>query len=281
MNLNRIPRIVHYAFGMAPDFGGKPWSLVHHICLLSVVRHIRPKTIILHYAHEPTGLWWELSKPYLTLHRIEAPQEIFGNKLCHVAHQAGIVRLQVLLEHGGIYLDADVLVQKSFDELLKYSTVMGIEGRDQIYGMADAVILAEPNAIFINRWYDTYRSFRSKGRDEFWAEHPVRMPAQLALAHPHEITVLPYDAFFWPLWTRDHLAWIYDSTAPIPNESFANHLWETVAWDHLSGLTLEAILLKDSNFHRWLLPYIDQIVGSLSPGATPFVSPPVPAVARR
>jgi hypothetical protein len=32
-----IPRILHLCFGMSPDFGGKPWSLVHHVCLSSAL----------------------------------------------------------------------------------------------------------------------------------------------------------------------------------------------------------------------------------------------------
>jgi len=34
-------------------------------------------------------------------------------------------------------------------------------------------------------------------------------------------------------------------------------------------MTLETILLKDSSFHRWLLPYIDDIIGALSPADMP------------
>ena len=45
--------------------------------------------------------------------------EIFNNKLTRYAHKADIIRLQKLLEHGGIYLDIDVLTNKSFDERIE------------------------------------------------------------------------------------------------------------------------------------------------------------------
>jgi hypothetical protein len=200
--MSRIPKILHYAFGLAKDFGGKPWSLVHHVCLKSALARIAPDKAFFYYEFEPSGPWWELSRQLVTPVRIEAPREIFGRPLAHVAHRAGVVRLQKLIEHGGIYLDADVLVQRSFDDLLNHSTVLGQEGLDAGVGLADAVILAEPQSPFLCRWLNEYRSFRSTGRDEFWNEHAVKLPLRLARAYPNEITVLPHTAFFWPLWTR-------------------------------------------------------------------------------
>src|SRR5215475_10420182 len=112
-----IPKILHYCFGMSPDFGGKPWSLIHHVCVRSAVRHIRPSEVFLYCEYEPSGPWWELTRPLVTVQKIEGPRAIFGNPLLHPAHQADVVRVEKLLETGGIYLDADVFVHKSFDAL--------------------------------------------------------------------------------------------------------------------------------------------------------------------
>ena len=47
-----------------------------------------------------------------------------------------------LIEYGGIYLDADVLVHRSFDDLLGNSAVLGREGFDEEdLRRADAIIL--------------------------------------------------------------------------------------------------------------------------------------------
>ena len=253
---SRIPRILHYVFGMAPDFGGKPWGLVHHACLSSAIEKIRPDEVFFHYAYEPSGPWWELSRSLVTLKQMAAPTEIYGNPLRHVAHRAGVTRLRVLLEHGGIYLDADVLVHRAFDDLMHHPAVMGIEGKDQVQGLADAVILAERGAPFIRTWLESYRSFRSKGRDEYWAEHAVWMPARIAKERPSDVHILPHTAFFWPLWTPDHLTWMYESTVPVETKPYANHLWEAVAWSHFKDLTPGRVRQKASNFHSWLLPYI-------------------------
>jgi len=255
-----IPRILHYTFGMASDFGGKPWSLIHYVCLRSAVTWIKPEKVYFHFQFEPSGPWWDLSRDLVTLCKIEAPREIFGRPLRHVAHQSDVVRLQKLIEHGGIYLDADVLVQRSFDDLLNNSTVLGQEGENGELGMANAVILAEPNAPFLRRWFAEYKSFRSTGRDEYWGEHSVELPVKLAKAHPEEITVLPPNAFFWPLWTKEHVEWIFRSNKPVPMDGvYANHLWESNAWEFLEDLTPGRLRRTDSNFRRWAEPYLTEL----------------------
>lgn len=261
--MTRIPKILHYTFGMARDFGGKPWSLVHHVCLKSAVERIRPERVYFHCQFEPAGPWWEASREFVTVSKIEAPREIFGRPLVHVAHQSDVVRLQKLIAHGGIYLDADVLVQRSFDDLLGNSTVLGEEGEGAEHGMANAVILAEPDAPFLRRWLAEYKSFRSTGRDEYWNEHSVQLPVRLAREHAEEITVLPPNAFYWPLWTEDHLDWIFRSGSPIPLEGvYANHLWESNAWRFLDDLTPGRVRATDSNFHHWARPYLADLPDS-------------------
>jgi hypothetical protein len=253
--ITRIPKILHYTFGMAADFGGKPWGLIHYVCLKSAIAHIKPDQVLFYYEYEPTGPWWALTRGLVTLCPLKAPSEIFGHPLAHVAHRSDVVRLQKLIEHGGIYLDADVLVQRDFDDLLEHSAVLG---RETGVGMANAVILAEPNAPFLVRWLDNYRTFRSKGRDEYWNEHSVELPAKLAQEHPDEITVLSDKAFFWPLWKPDHIEWIFNSTRPIPlDETYANHLWEAAAWPYVEHLTPGQVSAQDTNFHRWARPYLE------------------------
>lgn len=57
-----------------------------------------------------------------------------------IEHTSDFLRLIVLHTHGGIYLDTDVIVQKSFD--LLPANFMGLEGfgGDHIQGINNAVI---------------------------------------------------------------------------------------------------------------------------------------------
>ena len=223
--MSRDPKILHYCFGFDKYFGGQPWSLVHYVCIRSAVKHLMPDAAFVYYEYEPKGAWWEQTRKFVEPIKVRAPREVFGNPLQHVAHRADVVRLETLIRQGGIYLDTDVLVHRNFDVLLDHSVVLGEEGFDAQIGLGNAVILAEPGAAFLRRWYDEYRWFRSRGNDAFWNEHSVILPQRLAQANADEVTILPYNAFYWPLWRN--LETLFAPEAPVcAAGTFANHLWE-------------------------------------------------------
>ena len=70
------------------------------------------------------------------------------------AFAADYIRLYALYNFGGIYLDADVLVYKSFDELLSLPYFIGC---DQIRAFEAAVIGAEKECSWIKDIFDTYQ----------------------------------------------------------------------------------------------------------------------------
>jgi mannosyltransferase OCH1-like enzyme len=112
-----------------------------------------------------------------------------GRLLTHqFAHKADILRLEILLEHGGIYLDIDTFVLRPFADrhtgldLMQYDTVLGMEARalevahgprsdDEMRpkGLCNAVIVARPGADFLQLWLQSYDTFR----DSKWTEHSV------------------------------------------------------------------------------------------------------------
>lgn len=257
-----IPKIMHYCFGLAEDFGGKPWSLTHYVCLKSAIEKIKPESVLFYFEHEPHGEWWSLTEPLITKIKITAPREIFGRPLRNPAHRADIVRLLSLAQHGGIYLDADVLVHRNFDPLLNYPAVLGQEGPDAQFGTANAVILAQVGSPFIARWLDQYKWFRG-GRDHtemFWNEHSVQLPFFMSRFFPDEVAILDYLAFYWPLWVEPHIDWIFKSNKPIDtSQSFATHLWESKSWSLIKDLTPGHVKAMDTNFGRWARPYIDHL----------------------
>lgn len=158
---------------MRKDFGGKPLSFIHHLAVKSAWDCNQPAQILLYYKHEPHGEWWERSKSYLTLVPVEPPTEIFDRPLRHFAHQADVLRLEILMREGGIYLDMDVICLKPFSPLLKHTFV---SGRQDDRGLCNAVILAAQGASFLRVWHESYKCFRSSG----WDEHSVLLPNALA-----------------------------------------------------------------------------------------------------
>jgi hypothetical protein len=262
-----IPKILHFCFGLSPK--GGDWGLTHYACVKSAIDRIKPEQAFLYFEFRPSGSFWELTTKIVECQQVTAPRSIFGNPLIHYAHRADVVRLEKLLSIGGIYLDCDVFVHRNFDDLLNNAVVMG---RQEEQGLCNAVMLAEPGAAFLHRWYDEYRSFRSTGHDRYWAEHSVIVPHKLARAHPDELTILGPEAFFRPSWEKDDLKSIFESSDPISNEgAYANHLWESWAWlAYLRDLTPGRVRAKDSNFHSWVRPLIADLPDDL--GARPIIT---------
>lgn len=229
---------LHYVFGLVPDFGGKPWCYAHYLSVHSAVVVNKPARVHFWYEHEPEGEWWEKTKPYLTLRQIEAPKDIFGRELVHPAHKADVIRLQKLLEYGGVYLDIDVWCLKPFAEIEHCGFWMGKQGtRD--YGLCNATMGGNPGAPFVKRWLAQYKTFRSKGRDNYWDEHSVRLPWKLAKQHLGEITLLPHDRLFWPDWNYIHE--IFQKPGGWLANAYSVHLWETYSYPWLSQLTPETL----------------------------------------
>ena len=94
----RIPRVVHFIFGLSADFGGKPFALVHHVVIKAAIHAIKPDVVYFHHAHEPRGEWWDQTRPLLALRRIKPPNSIFGKPVRRFAHQADVIRLELLLQ---------------------------------------------------------------------------------------------------------------------------------------------------------------------------------------
>ena len=147
ININlekKIPNIIHFVYGFKEQI--EEFDLYKYIAIKSAYDVNKPDKIYFYYFHEPYGFWWNKIKPYLTLEYINPPTEIYGNSVYNYAHKADIIRLQKLIEHGGIYLDIDTICLKSFSNLLNYDFLMGIQTNSddtQVYGLCNAIILSK------------------------------------------------------------------------------------------------------------------------------------------
>lgn len=247
-----IPKILHFVYGLQEDFGGKPFGFVHWAAIRSAMAANPGWKVMFWYSHLPDNGYFADLADEMELMWIEAPQEIFGNPLLHVAHKADIVRLQVLIQYGGVYLDVDTLTVRSFDDLLDNRFVMGLEKADGAdVGLCNAIMMSEQNSIFALAWLKSYETFRSRGRDEYWNEHSVKMPSRIAANCSGEITILPQSAFFDPDWTRAGLRKMFYEVAQFP-DAYAFHLWEAVAWNVLMHFNEKNVLHLDNTYTRAL-----------------------------
>ena len=207
--------LVHFIFGLSDEPTERAFTYAHYVAVRAAHLHMQPASLLLHHHHLPTGAWWSEAQKLLELRRVELPRTIFGRPLVAAAHRADVLRLQLLIAHGGLYLDLDVIVLRPMHNLLRGTRafVIGREGHaghGGLHGLCNAVLLAHPNASFARRWLAEYHDFGTSGATSTsavdpWSEHSVQRPVALAARHPDEIHVLPYKAFFWPDWDEDQL----------------------------------------------------------------------------
>ena len=103
-----IPKIIHYCW-----FGRKPLPA-------DVEKYIKSWK---HYCPDYEIIRWDESNFDVTEN--EYCREAYDNK--KYAFVADYVRLKVVYDYGGIYMDTDVEVVKNMDELLPYNVVLGYE----------------------------------------------------------------------------------------------------------------------------------------------------------
>jgi hypothetical protein len=268
---------------MSPDFGGRPFSFCHYLAIRSAWECLQPQQMVLHYVHLPSGHWWDLARPMLTLHQLPSIEGIYGFPARHPAHRADIVRLVALLVMGGTYLDTDVLVLRSFSGLgsPSFAAALEVSASGDLIGLSNAILLAEPTSAFARHClegHDPARSlwqgFRSRGRDHLYVEMSVRYPAMLAGLCPGLLHVLPTATFLSCDWQPESLAALFDGQVEIPAKALALHLWESHAWQqHLSRLTPEWVRNTDSTFARLARPFLPESPGRGLPSQPPQLDP--------
>lgn len=270
-----IPHIFHFIYFTPYAAPAKVFPLSYYLAIKSAINVNQPQEVIFHFDREPVGEWWEKITPFITLHKMEAPNTFMSSQIIHPAHKADIVRLLLLKETGGIYLDLDTICVKPLTCFLDSSFVIGWElkapytpknWRQQLkfnirkqFGFikpieqesvfCNGVLLAEKNSEFVNCWINEYKTFRSKGRDKYWNEHSSVVPQRLANEHPQLITIVDPYSFHYPLYTKAGLKSMFEEVTTFP-QSFIHHVWESFSWnDYLSKLSSEQIRKHDTTYN--------------------------------
>ena len=130
---------------------------------------------------------------YVTKQRVQVYNTFSSQK---VEHQSDVARIQILLEVGGIYMDDDVYVLKSLDDLRTNEMVLGEENYD---ALANSVIMASKNAWFLHRWYQEYQYFDNSR----WSDSSCFVPWAMWRLFPSTITIVK-EKMLRPNWEEIH-----------------------------------------------------------------------------
>ena len=267
----------HFIFGLKPQI--EPFHLAYYLCLASC-RALHPRArIFLHLRNTPYGSWWDRATSLVTIERVaDTPTDWVRDRYqqsgegqfiaraeLDYAHEADFLRLDILLQRGGIYADMDTLFVQPFDpEWSAHTCAMGEEqsipdarGIDRP-SLCNAVILAKPDAAFLRRW----RSRMGDAFDGSWNNHSCAEASRLWQVAPDEITALPRERFYYFPWTRSGLSRLFesDATAELQRRGvYSIHLWSHLWWSetrtdfsafHAGLITPELIRHGQSTFYR-------------------------------
>ncbi|KAI1347412.1 hypothetical protein F5Y01DRAFT_295050 [Xylaria sp. FL0043] len=292
-----IPNHVHFIFGLSnpydnPDVG--TFNFISYLAMRSAIVGMRADHVSLHYTYladppapEPnkdpySNHWVHRLKDDITLvyHSPEEMEALKNEPGAHwqVAHVSDILRLKLLQEQGGIYMDIDAFGLRPFTDLLRSprGIVMGHEGGNR-GGLCNAIMVARKNSTFIDRWAAEYNNV-DLSRE--WNFHSVILPKKLQLQNPDDICALPPSTFFWPTWTWHHIRWMHEpltrqqarqwaaeidrNGGSLFGEQLAYHAWSQMSWDRfLSKLTPEKVRTRDTRFNLLVRKFLQDDVDSV------------------
>lgn len=143
--ISTVPKIIHYVWVGGAE---KPLEYVKYI--ESWKKHLPDYEII------------EWNEKNFDVNCCDFIKEAYENR--QFAFVADYIRLVVLYEYGGIYLDIDVEVLKSYDDLLSYNSVLCFENAAYL---TMGTILAKPKQEWIKELIEYYKCSHFKVDGKF------------------------------------------------------------------------------------------------------------------
>jgi glycosyltransferase involved in cell wall biosynthesis len=236
-----IPRVAHFVFGLEEQ--QEPFHFANYVAIESCRRVLTPERIYFHHQHLPWGPWWELVAPHVTLAPVEPVAEVLAAdysdrtvpSIYRYAHHADFIRLDALIEHGGVYADIDtVFVRPPPEELFSAPFVIGREPpvRDERSGeprpsLCNAFLMAAPGAQFAREW----RARMPSALNGTWSNHSGFLAYELSESMPEAVRVEPDETFFPFPATRTGLAQLFEERHPLPDGACSIHLWSHLWWE--------------------------------------------------
>jgi hypothetical protein len=251
-----VPNIVHYIWFKS----NRTFSFLNYLSFRSVNTFIKPDYVFLHGDSIPEyGQWWNQ-----TLKEVDNLYFVWVNRTTHAPsgqlfkyfeHSTDLLRIKTEIDYGGIYLDTDILIFKSFDNLRQHDMVMGRELPEYLNS---GIIVARRDALFLNLWFETYRSYA--GQNETWGGKATSFPHLLAKLYPHLIHV-EENTLCTPSWkkagmqqlylghynwTRNYAMHIWNRKAPVPVPVTPNE----IDWlNSTLGEVMRFVLYGSKEFH--------------------------------
>jgi len=222
-----IPKIIHLLY-----FGETEFHEYQYHCIKSVLKNMPSYQVIIYNNKEPVGnkFWDRLKKKQgLIFKNVDVPLDFDDYDLGYFQYKADVVRMQLLYEHGGIYLDLDMLILKNFEKLFENNKSLYLSKEGEGPGLINAFIACKPKNEFIKIWLNAYKSGLRMG---VWAYHIRDTNRLLIEKYPYyiqkyQIDILDSKYFF-------SIPWCHSGTFAnlkhhqFNEDNYGLHLFETI-----------------------------------------------------
>ncbi|MHB8206511.1 glycosyltransferase family 32 protein [Mucilaginibacter sp.] len=212
-----IPKKIHYCW-----FGNNPKNETILNCIESW-KKILPEYQIIEWNESNSELANDFSK------------QAFKAKKW--AFLSDYVRIKALYQHGGIYLDTDMLMVKSLDDLLDQECFLGYQNDGQVSG---GIISSVKGNAYIKSCLDAYENMQfNESRLMSMAIPLILTDAYDRFSQKQSVSIYPYN-YFYPYSFEDSLQG-KNYINSIKPETYAIHLWNA-SWfteKELAGFAFE------------------------------------------
>ncbi|KAL8577825.1 hypothetical protein ACOMHN_054575 [Nucella lapillus] len=197
----KIPRVAHYV-----DVTNV--TVETFVSVMSIVRFLRPCLVLFHGHSLPQGPYWR-ALLHLVPNLMHVPlgkSRDNGKRILEPA--ADVVKLQILLEYGGVYLDGDYLLLRPLDQLFHHPTVMAITATttnnnskniNTPYHLSNGFLMSQAHAPFLKLCLSkniTTHPHHNTSKQTTLPHHFSNRLLRLAQDSPQMVHVL--DSFFFP-----------------------------------------------------------------------------------
>lgn len=239
--MTKIPKVIHFIYPWTEKT--RPWSMVNDLAVKTALK-VYPDYTINIWTNKVDFPWI----PGVIVRFCELPTHIGEAEIGSPQYVSDVMRLQILLDYGGIYMDTDMISLrpfKAYDEsILSFCWETAF-----CNSICNAFMAAPPRNDFIHAWLERMPEAM---KSPTWAYGGVVVP--------YEMTKDPfYDAYYNPLSHRFFCPfdlsknWMFDpalkqEAKDIMGNPCAIHIFETYWRDTIKDITPEWIEKNDCLF---------------------------------
>jgi len=213
------------------------------LCIESCYQVNRPDKIYFYYHHQPYGKYWELAKKRIIPEKVGLNRFVslykYGFKKRHCrkyryAHHSDFIRLEKLIERGGVYADIDTIFVKRIPTIL-FSMPFVLGREDNVYcfrtkqsrpSLCNAFIMSEKGSEFARIWLERMK----REFDGSWSEHSTFLPQTLSELFPTLIHVESSLSFYKHMWIKEGIRTLLEECDKDYEGVFSMHLWSHLWW---------------------------------------------------